>query len=381
MKKSVKGLAGGVAVLMSLAAISTSVVSNYKVEAKTKKVTLTFWHGMESGENNVALKAMVAKFNKTHKNIEVKLQSYGAADQVEGKIMTALQGHKQPDLMWWAPAFTGKFAQAGVLASASDFMKKDKSFKKSDIYKSLWDLGSYKGKIYTVPFDANNLGIFYNKDMFKKAGIKSVPKTWSEFEADAKKLTVKKGGKTTQYGFQVPIGTGEWTVWTWQTLLWQNGGEFLNSSNTKPAFNTAKGVGAVNYWSNLVKKGYAYFSETDAGYKTDDFEAGKVAMQIIGPWTIPQLKTDKKPANYGTFFLPKSKRYATNIGGENLFMFKTTKEKENASWEFAKFVMSKDVQTDWAIKTGYLPVCKSATSSTKYKAFLKANPNVKVFVD
>lgn len=347
-----------------------------------QKVELNFWHGMESGENNTVLTEMVEKFNKTHPNIEVKLQGYGAADQAMGKIMVAIQGQKQPELLWFAPAFTGKFAEADVLAAAEDFMKEDSTFKKEDIYQGLWDVSSYKGKIYTVPFEANNLAVFYNKKAFQEAGITKTPETWDELAEAAKKLTVDKNkdGKIDQYGFQVPIGTNEWTVWTWQTLLWQAGGDFLNKEQNAPAFNSTQGQMAVDYWKDLVDDNYAYFSETDAGYKTDDFEAGKVAMQIIGPWTLPQLDKNKS-VDYGVFFLPKKERFATNIGGENLFIFKTTKEKEKASWEFAKWIMSKEFQVEWAKKTGYLPVSKSAANSEEFKAFLNEKPNVKVFVD
>ncbi len=338
-----------------------------------QKVTLVFWHGIESPESNAILKSMVNKFNTTHKNIEVKLQNYGAADQVQGKIMTAVQGGNQPELLWWAPAFTGMLAEADVLVAAEDYIKKDRKFKKSDIYPGLWEVSKHKGKIYTVPFEANCLGIYYNKKHFKEAGIKKLPKTWNQFYAAAKKLTTKK-----RYGFQVPIGTNEWTVWTWQTLLWQAGGEFLNKKKTAPAFNSKAGVTAIKFWKKMIDNKVANFSEPDAGYKTDEFEAGKISMMINGPWNLMRLKDNK---DLGIFFLPKKKRYATNIGGENLFIFKTTKAKEKASWEFAKWIMSADFQVEWTMKTGYLPVSKSAAKAPKYKAFLKKNPNVAVYVD
>lgn len=348
-----------------------------------KKIELTFWHGIESPENNQVLTEMINKFNQSHKDIYVNAQSYGAQDQAIGKIQTAVAGKKAPDLVWLASAYTGQFAKADVLAPVEEFIKNDSSFKKDDIYQGLWDVSSYQGKIYTAPFDAGNIGIFYNKDLFEKAGIKEVPKTWDEFREAAKKLTVDKDGdgRPDQWGFQVPIGTSEWTVWTWQTLLWQAGGEFLNKEQTKPAFNSPQGVKALQYWTDLVHKyKVANFSETDAGYKTNDFENGKLAMQIVGPWILPQLNKNKK-VNYGVFFLPKDQRLATNIGGENLFIFKSSPEREKAAWEFAKFIMSNDFQVDWAMKTGYLPVNKSALEDSKFKSYLDENKSYKTFVD
>ncbi len=367
----------------TLAGCGTTAKSTDSSQNMDNSVQLVFWHGIESPENNKALNTAIDKFNSSHPNIQVTAQSYGAQDQAIGKIETAVAGKKAPDLVWLAPAFTGKFAKAGVLAPAEDFIKNDKSFNADDIYKGLWDVSSFNGEKYTVPFDANNLAIFYNKKAFADENITSVPKTWDEFLADAQKLTIDKNndGKIDQYGFQVPVGTNEWTVWTWQTYLWQAGGEFLSKDNNTPTFNSQAGVDALQFWTDLVHKyKVANFSETDAGYKTDDFESGKIAMQIIGPWTLPQLNKDKK-IDYGVFMMPKKERYATNIGGENLYLFKTNPTKEKAAWEFAKFIMSADFQVDWAKTTGYLPVSKSAVNSTKYQAYLKENPVVKTFVD
>jgi len=346
-------------------------------------VEIVFWHGIESKENNEVLERKIAEFNAKHPDINVKAQSYGAQDQAVGKIQTAVSGGNPPDVVWLAPAYTGQFAQAGVLVPAEDFIANDASFNANDVYEGLWDVSSYSGKRYTTPFSANNLAIFYNKDLFAKAGITKTPDTWDEFVDVAKKLTVDKNGngKIDQYGFQVPIGTNEWTVWTWQTYLWQAGGEFLTEDGSAPAFNSIAGVEALQFWVDLVYKyEVANFSETDAGYKTEDFEAGRIAMQIIGPWTLPQLNANPD-LNYGVFFMPKNDRYATNIGGENLFIFKTDEAREKAAWEFAKYVMSADFQVDWAIATGYLPVSKSAVESSEYQQYLNENPVVATFVD
>ncbi|AGB41743.1 ABC-type sugar transport system, periplasmic component [Halobacteroides halobius DSM 5150] len=344
-------------------------------EKKNKVVELTFWHGMESGANNKALKKKVKEFNQSHPDIQVDLQSYGAADDAESKVMTSVAGGNPPEMMWMGPHMTGQLAEAGVLAPVSEFIKNDPSFNKDDIYDSLWKVSSYQGKIYTAPFEANNLGIFYNKDYFKQAGIKELPDTWTEFIEVAKKV---QENSDAEYGFQVPMGTGEWTVWNWEAFLKQAGGEFLKDNGTKIAFDSKDGAEALQYWVDLVHKyKVAEFSQTGAGYKTGALESGRIAMQIIGPWTIPQL--NKTDLNYGTFMLPKQEERGTSLGGENLYIFKTTERKEKAAWKFAKYVMSADFQVEWAKKTGYLPVSKSAMNSDEYQNFLDENPAVRTF--
>jgi multiple sugar transport system substrate-binding protein len=353
------------------------------------KTQITFWHGIESPASVKVLEEKIENFEAAHPDIDVVAQNYGAADQVNSKIMTAVAGNRAPNLMWWAPSFTGQMAKTGKLVKVQDFIDKDPSFNKSDVYSGLWDVSMYKGEVWTAPFDANNLGLYYNKKQFREAGIdpESI-KTWDDLLAAAKKLT-----NNDRYGFQVPLGKGEWTVWTWQTLLWQAGGEFLTVPKYKNAvFDSEAGVNALQFWTDLVnKEKVATFSEPDAGYKTDDFLAGRVSMMINGPWNygVLQKAAEETGFEYGVMMLPKAGSYAavgngrnaTNIGGENLFIFKTNAEEEKASWEFSKFVMSPEFQVDWAIATGYLPVCQSAENDSTYKAFLDKNEFIKVYVD
>ncbi len=337
------------------------------------RVVVTFWHGMESGVNNQVLQAKLDEFNRTHPSIYIDAQVYGAADQLGPKLDAAVAGRTPPDLLWWAPAFFPKYAEAGALKSIDEFIAQDQSFSKGDIYDFLWEMGSFDGRTYVTPFSANNLGVYYNKQLFTQAGIRELPATWDQFKAASRQLT-----RDGAHGFQVPIGSSEWTVWTWQCFLWQAGGELLTPDHHAAAFNSPAGVAALDYWKSQMSDGAAVFSETDAGYKTDDFLAGRVAMTINGPWNYPLLKR-QSGVEVGAFPMPRQERAATNIGGESLFLFKSKPERERAAWEFMKYVMSPDFQVDWAIETGYLPVSKSAAASKKYQVFLQANPFMRVF--
>lgn len=338
-------------------------------------VTVTFWHGMESGINNRILEAKIADFNAKHPDIFIDGQVYGAADQLGPKLDAAVAGKTPPDLLWWSAAFFPKYAEAGALRSIDEFIEQDAAFKRDDVYDYLWELGTFEGKLYITPFSANNLGIYYNKKMLAEAGLTEAPQNWDEFKATARKLT-----RNGVYGFQIPIGTSEWTVWTWQCFLWQAGGEILSPDKKSAAFNSAAGVAALDFWKSLFDEKLANFSETDAGYKTDSFLASRIAMTINGPWNYAGLK-DQKDVDLGVWPLPKQQRAATNIGGESLFLFKSNPKRERAAWEFMKFVMSADFQVDWAMNTGYLPVSKSAAASERYQAFLQANPFIKAYND
>lgn len=340
-------------------------------------LSLTFWHGIEDPESIRILNAKMALFSK-QTGIQVELVHYGAADQVNGKIMTAVAGNKAPDIMWWGPMNTGQMAKTGKLVKIDDYVKNDPSFDKTDIYPGLWEGGSYQGVVWTFPFAANNVALYYNKDHFQAAGLDPQGlTTWQDLKAYAKKLTTKD-----RYGLELSIGTGEWlTFSTLLPFLWQAGGDLVTSDGHKAVFNSRAGVEALEYLSSLVhEEKCAKWSEVGAGYKIDNFIAGRISMMICGPWNLNALQSqDNVP--YGAMFLPKGKVRATDLGGENLYLFKSDASREKAGWQLCKFIASPDFQVDWAMQTGYLPISKSAANDPKYKNFLKKNDFVKTFAD
>ncbi|MFW6134333.1 MAG: ABC transporter substrate-binding protein [Elusimicrobiota bacterium] len=349
---------------------------------KEHKIEIRFWHGIESPENNQLLQKKVSEFEKRNPDIEIKMQNIGAQDKAMPKILTAISSDKEPELLWYAPVYTGRIAQSGKLVPAEEYFEQDPNFNPDNIYEGLLDSGRYKGKIYTVPFETNCLGIYYNKEHFQQAGIDKIPTSWQEFINVSKKLTIDKDkdGEPERYGFLLPLGIEEWTVWCWETFLWQAGGGILNQDKTAPEFHKTPGVQALKYWVDLkYKHKCAVLSSRNAGYKLDPFLSENVSMMINGPWNYPVLK-QQESIKYGSFPLPGNKQKATNIGGENLYIFKSNAQKEEASWRFASFIMSEDFQVDWAIQTGYLPVNKRAAQSKKYQEFLNNNPFIRTFV-
>ncbi len=387
MIKSSTFFTGKAIVLAVLLMVCTILMSckDGKEPAERETVKLVFWHGIESIRNGKVLEDLLERFHREHPGIRVVPQHYGAADQVKGRIMTAIAGQSPPDLMWWGPQATGQLARSGALQDVTALIRADDSFRKNTVPARLWELCTYRDRLYAVPFDTNNLALYYNKKHFREAGIDPGQlNTWEDLRRAAIQLTESQDGKgiTRRYGMHLPIGNSEWTVWTWQTFLWQAGGRFLNKSEEKARFNSPEGVRALRFWLDLVYKDKAaIFSKPGAGYKTADFIAGRVSMMINGPWNhgILEDARQKRGLAYGALMLPMQEKRATNVGGENLFMFKTTEKKKKAQWEFARYVMSGEFQLEWATRTGYLPVNRHVYNNHAYKKFLAENPFMDVF--
>jgi len=351
---------------------------------KEGKVThLTLWQGVNPPPNRDVLQKLVDKFNQTHPDIQVESLYVGQQDQQTPKILAAVVGNAPPDLLWYNPTIGGQLVELGALLSLDEMLAT--SPVKDEIDPTLYASMEYSGKIWSVPFATNNVGVFYRPSLFKAAGITELPRTWEEFRQVAKRLTrdTNGDGQIDQHGMFLPLGKGEFTVFTWLPFMWSGGGELASGNSQNAAGVVLKdnqgAIAALQFWRNLITDGSAVLSGPERGYETDDFLAGKVAMQLSGPWTLGQLQ--ETGVDFDVLPIPIGQKPATVIGGENLFLFKTTPKREKAAFKFAEYTLSEEFQTELARGTGYLPVNVKSRQSAKYQEFVQKLPQVKVFLD
>lgn len=339
------------------------------------RIHLTLWQGVNPPHNRNVLEELVAQFNRQHPNIQVTSLYVGQEDQQTPKILASVVGNVPPDMLWFNPTLTGQLVELNAIRPLDDLLAT--SSVKGEIDPALFESMEFSGHIWSVPFGTNNAGIFYRPSLFKAAGITQLPKTWQELREVAKKLTgdFDGDGRVDRHGILLPLGKGEWTVFMWLPFMWSGGGELRAGVNlVNPG-----AIAALQFWQDLMKDGSALLSLPERGYEMDGFLAGKVAMQFSGPWTLGQLQATG--VDFGVFPMPSAARQATVIGGENLFLFKTTPERERAAFTFAEYVMGQEFQTQWAMRTGYLPVNLKARQSKAYQSFVEQQPIVKVFLE
>ncbi len=345
--------------------------------ASVTKITL--WQGVNPPPNRDVLQVLVDRFNREHPDIQVESLYVGQAEQQLPKILAAVVGNAPPDLLWFNATITGQLVELDAIRPLDDWFAA--SPVKDEIDQALFESMEYQGHTWSVPFGTNNVGVFYRPSLFKAAGITQLPQTWEELRVVARKLTLDKNGdkRIDQYGMLLPLGKGEFAVFLWLPFMWSGGGELVSAGGLQPAALENRGaIASLQFWRNLIEDGSAVLSLPERGFEIDSFLAGKVAMQLTGPWTIGQIKATG--VDFGVFPIPVDVRQATAIGGENLFVMKTTPEREKAALKFAQYVVSQEFQTEWAIGTGYLPVNLKARQSEKYRAFAAQEPAVKVFL-
>ncbi|MGJ3252883.1 MAG: ABC transporter substrate-binding protein [Elainellaceae cyanobacterium] len=337
---------------------------------------LKLWHGVNPPPNRDVLNRLVGQFNQTHPSIQVDALYIGQGDQQMPKILSAVVGDVPPSMLWYAPMITGQLVELDAIRPLEDWFATSPNANELD--PTLLDSMTWDGHIWSVPFGVNNVGIFYRPSLFEAAGITQLPSSWSDVRAIAQQLS-RPEGSSPQYGILLPLGKGEWTVFMWLSFLWSAGGNLIDPNTGQPNLAAPEAIAALEFWQNLVKDGSATLSQPERGYELDDFLAGRVAMQLTGPWTLRQLRDTG--VDFAVMPIPPNTQQATAVGGENLFIFKTNPDAEHAALTFAEYVLSEDFQTQWAMETGYLPVNLRARQSEPYRQFVDHQPAIRVFLD
>lgn len=363
--------------IVPVVVLALVLVMAYGLVANAAPTTVEFWHYWE-GNNGKVIDELVAKYNKEHPQAQVKAV-FVPGGELLAKLQAAITGKQPPAVAAGDVAWMAKLLRSGALAPLDGYLAKAKVDIK-DFYPSLLEYDRFDRKTFALPVSTNNLGLFYNKDLFKKAGLdpEKPPTNWDELREYAKKLTKPDGS---QYGFEIFTqagDSGEGLTWQLQPYLWQAGADFLTDNYQKPGFNNAKGEKALQFLVDLLQKDKA------AGVgKWGAFGKGQAGMVVDGSWMVG-IWRDNAPFDFGTGMIPypKDGKPGTNLGGEHAFVFKTTPEKQQAAADFIIWLTSTAVQVNWDMQTGFMPVRKSVASNAGYRKWLQEKePRLIPFVE
>ncbi len=341
-------------------------------------VTLTLWHAYSSTTGK-AFEALVADFNATHPNITIEPSYGGDLWTMRDKLLTAIAGNAAPDVCQIDQFWCAELADAKSIVKMADLVAQDPDYNAADLYDKALETGTYKGELWTMPFSFSNIVLYYNKALFKEAGLdpEKPPTTWDELVEYGKKLTVDKNGDGTpdQWGLSFVLKADQGGVYYWLASLWQAGGVLFNDDFTKSRFNEQPGVEALQYWIDLVHKHKIVpLAPPDAG-----FQNGLIAMTWASTSSLTRYIGMLKE-NLGVAFMPKGKEMATGVGGANLAIMANAKDKE-AAYEFVQWMTSAETNLKWSTTTGYNPLRKSVVESAAYKEYLAKEPRAQVIID
>ncbi len=333
-KKTVKVCAGLLVVLLVL---STCMV----MAAAKKPVELTYWYPNGLSNEQAVLKQAIDLFNRQNPDIVVKGEFAGTSGSGQGttdKLMVAISGGNPPDVVTFDRFMVGQWADQGLFENVSALARAAK-INKNQFYDFAWQEASYKGNLYGLPFDTDTRALFYNKKMFREAGLdpNKPPLSIKQLDEYAAKLTKKEGNRYRVIGF-IPWLQQGW-LYTWG---WSFGGQFQDKKTGKITANDPGIVKALE-WETTYAKKYDIEAVTNfataAGGDINPFAAGMVAMVISGPWELSGFKVNAPNLDYGISYIPtpSGTKFNSWAGGWANVIPKGVKNKE-AAFRFARFM-------------------------------------------
>jgi len=370
---------------IALFAIAGCVVPALAQTPTTVPTEVSFYYPVAvGGPITKIIDGLAADFEKENPGIKLKPIYSGSYQDSITKALTAVKSGEPPvaSILLSTDMFT--LIDEDAIQPFDELVKtpEDKAWLKS-FYPAFMENSQTGGKTWGIPFQRSTIVLYYNKEMFKEAGLdpNRPPATWKEMTEYAQKLTKRDAsGKVTQWGVQIP--SSGFPYWLFQGLAIQNGGILMNSAGTQTFYDKPEVIAALQYWVDLVNK-YKVHPEgiVEWGTTPKDFFEKKVAMVWTTTGNLTNFKTNAK-MDFGVAMLPAGKQRGSPTGGGNFYLFKkSTPAQRDAAFKFIKWVTTPQRAAQWGIDTGYVAVRADAWETPAMKQYVAGFPPAAVARD
>ncbi len=307
---------------------------------------------------------------KTGNTLEVQVVSW---DNIDQQSSTMIQNNQAPDILN-LNAYAS-YAKDELLYSSDEVLSEEV---KSDILPTFVKYGTYENKFYGFPDLASARALFYNTDLFTKAGVTAPPKTWAELEAAAKKVTALGSGNV---GYALPLGPeesqGEFSMW-----LFNNGGTWKKDG--KWTINSPENVETLTFLKKLTDEKVTQNNpaRTNRADAFDLFKSGKAGMVVGFSPLAAALDADGKVKYAVAPMASKSGSDPQTFGVTDYLMAFKKPGNQEAVKAFYDLYYQKDQINTFIKKEGFLPVTKTGLEAfaddAKLKVYLDTLPNAQL---
>jgi multiple sugar transport system substrate-binding protein len=308
---------------------------------------------------------LIGRFESEHPGAKVELQTVSWTD-INQKVTTLVSTNQAPDILN-LDAYAN-FAGDELLLPADEVLSPETQ---DDFIDKFAENGKLEGTQYGIPFVGSVRGLFYNKDIFRKAGVQEPPKTWDELRDAAAKIDA--AGET---GYGMPLGPEEAQA-EFSLFMWGNGGDWVDGDTwtiTRP-----ENVEALQFMSDLANRDKVTQPNPGTTNRTDlwkVFGAGKIGM-VMGSNFYPVLLKDQNPKlDYGVAPVPVNGGDPVTLGVEDYLMAFNTTEHKPVVKAFLDFVFAEQNYGQFIETEGFLPVTKSVSDKVAAQ-----DPRQKVFIE
>lgn len=310
---------------------------------------------------------LIPQFHQAHPGIVV--EHIEQVDWNMDKVILAELSGQPYDVVYTVIEQAWALAEAGIVMPLDRIMATDPEWVNeyvADVHPNLMRMWQQNGVQYYLPYEWNNMVMYYNPRLFDEAGLMypGANWTWDEFLANAKQLTRRgpdgerliDGYSCTWYN---PFGFGPW--------IYSAGGQILNDSWTGSALNDPRVVEAVEFTRDLIH------TEGVLNLGCDSIpETGRVGMWPAGRWVLYWYEEVNNFHDYDIQTWPVKERHATTLGGGGHAISVNSRNQE-AAWTFMKWLNSPEIITYWTRIGDSSPSRASVATSDEILALPPAN--------
>ena len=365
--------------------------------ATSGPVELTFWHGM-SNENGRVLEEVVGAYNASQSKVRVNLEFQGGYEQTIDKYLQS-DTDNRPDLVQ-VPEYGVQLMVDTRSTVPVQACMEDSGFDTSDLLPSVLSAYATEGVQYAMPFNLSNPVLYYNKKIFRDAGLDDSKPALTLAEVSAAGVAIQQSGAAA-WGLifdSAPDGGGGWFLEQWlakEGQFYADNDNGRSAPSTRVLFDGPKGVELLTQLQQVVQSGGGLYvgenpSGQDAFLKMADMSSqGSMTMAtsaglgavlaFVEGGIIPGITTD----DIGVGPMPSpTGAPGVLVGGAALWITADKGDaKAAAAWDFITYLISAQTQSTWATGTGYVPMNREAANLDPLKTVYADDPRFKVAFD
>lgn len=369
------------AVIAVIIGLVVATTPQHQAQASNGRITLSFWHSM-NGPNGQLLDKLVDGFNKSQTKYKVVPQYEGSYGLAESKYINTLHTNVTPTIMQQSDIAT--MTAVGDYVPVQQFVDAD-HYDLNQLYPGILSGFKLKGDLQSMPFNASSSVMYYNKDLFKKYGVKPLSQSpsYSEIRAAAKALTEKSKGAVKGATLQI-------YPWLPEQLAANQNSVVVNKNNGRSSAATAAELNTpamqkIFTWvQGMIKDGSFQNFGTGSSASANQmagFLGGKIGIFMQSSAAAGTIAKAAK-FKWGETFTAHADDVPANgvaAGGASLWISKDkSKAEQQGAWEFIKYMMAPKQQAAWQIGTGYIAVNKASVKVPTLAAAIKKNPETNV---
>jgi sn-glycerol 3-phosphate transport system substrate-binding protein len=325
-----------------------------------------------------------ADFEKENPGIKLKPIYSGSYQESIAKALTSMKSGDPPVMSILLSTDMYTLVDEDAIVPFDELLKtpEDRAWLKG-FYPGFMENSQTGGKTWGIPFQRSTIVLYWNKEMFKEAGLdpSRPPATWKEQLDYAQKLTKRDAsGNVTQWGLQIP--SSGFPYWLFQALAIQNGVNLMNAAGTQTYYDRPEVIEALGYWVDLARKHRVHPEGiVEWGTTPRDFFERKMAMMWTTTGNLTNVKNNAK-FDFGVAMLPAGKQRGSPTGGGNFYLFKkSTPAQREAALKFIKWVTQPARAAQWGIDTGYVAISPAAFETPVMKKYVADFPAAAVARD